>query len=176
MQVLPRRLRSMASHHYRWTQGRDDMAGQSDIIEYLNSESQRVNDAVQTSINKARAAGVARNLDAAGREIRQTISFVKKCKIDATARLREYSAETQVQRAAIAKQGRLVGHLAGRRTFGTTLRGQLERGRMNKKAQLAVNDAQIRNEFDRLFLTFDELLGVLYQETEFIREMRSRRP
>lgn len=101
---------------------------------------------------------------------------MKKCKIDATARLREYSAETQVQRAAIAKQGRLVGHLAGRRTFGTTLRGQLERGRMNKKAQLAVNDAQIRNEFDLLFLTFDELLGVLYQETEFIREMRSRRP
>ncbi|SHX50008.1 Uncharacterised protein [Mycobacteroides abscessus subsp. abscessus] len=47
---------------------------------------------------------------------------------------------------------------------------------MNKKAQLAVNDAQIRNEFDLLFLTFDELLGVLYQETEFIREMRSRRP
>lgn len=148
------------------------MATDAEIIQYIESVVQGVEADVEKAINMARAEGIAGDLDTSEREISQAIALVKQCKLEADAVRRQYTAESQMRRTEIDKSGRVLGHLVGRGSFGTAFRGGLERGRSDKKAQLAQENANTRNAFDLLELFFQNTLSTLFQELKFIKEMR----
>ncbi|GAA1485232.1 hypothetical protein [Brachybacterium fresconis] len=147
----------------------------SDPVTEIVQYGQAMHDEVAAAIRIARDEGRAGDLISSETRMSDVLRSLRHRRAEINSMAPQYRAAAQVERSQINKRGRTVGHLVGRSGFGSAIRGGMERGRGNARARLAQQEADVREEIEKLKLSLADLVSQVQKEATFIKEARSDR-
>lgn len=145
-----------------------------DVLQILSSFEASVRQEISHAVDRARSVGRGGDLDQSQCIVDHALrQFLPDRIMELDSMRRQYNVDTQLARANINQKGRVIGHVLGRGSFATAVRGGMARGRDMNRVRLAQEEASVRNEFDRVRRALVDLQKHLHEEIRLIRAQRA---